>query len=107
MVRAMNMGLGPEKKSCGLEMKSHGIPRKSFSMKLLEYCDLSDGCKWPSKYGKIWLTTGHIPAMVVMIPKVHQYGRWYHMMVLYIQLIRHMVDSPSQDMLQLYVLVDS
>src|SRR5882724_9851578 len=59
-----------------------------------EYCDPSDGHLWLSKYGKIWLTTGCILATVVTIPKFHQYGRQYCMMVPYIWLVWSIVDSP-------------
>jgi hypothetical protein len=39
--------------------------------------DLYDGHIRPSKYGKIWVTTSHLPAIVVTSQNVHQYSIWY------------------------------
>ena len=48
-----------------------------FTWYYFEYCDLYDGHLWPSKYGKIQLTTSRLLYTVVTTPIVHQYGRQY------------------------------
>ena len=48
-----------------------------------------------TKYGKIWFTTGHIPAKVVTAPNVHLDGTVLH-------LVQSTVDTPNLDPITTY-----